>query len=120
MWQEAQMTTTDSYLNGYWRIKQHDHDNKDPDNEHPQSTTRAEELRAAYNLIGLACWLRRYRICLQWRRPGFNPWIGKIPWRREWQHTLEMNFQSIGWRLRARGIYFFFVFKERLQHFSYA
>ena len=20
--------------------------------------------------------------------PGFNPWIGKIPWRREWQPTL--------------------------------
>ena len=20
---------------------------------------------------------------LQWRRPGFNPWVGKIPWRRE-------------------------------------
>ena len=23
------------------------------------------------------------RICLQCRRPGFNPWVGKIPWRRE-------------------------------------
>ena len=22
-------------------------------------------------------------ICLQCRRPGFNPWIGKIPWRRK-------------------------------------
>ena len=21
------------------------------------------------------------------RRPGFNPWVGKIPWRREWQST---------------------------------
>ena len=19
--------------------------------------------------------------------PGFNPWVGKIPWRRAWQHT---------------------------------
>ena len=27
------------------------------------------------------------RICLQCRRPGFDPWVGKIPWRREWQHT---------------------------------
>ena len=25
------------------------------------------------------------RICLQCRRPGFSPWVGKIPWRREWQ-----------------------------------
>ena len=21
------------------------------------------------------------------RRPGFNPWVGKIPWRRAWQPT---------------------------------
>ena len=27
------------------------------------------------------------RICLQCRRPGFNSWIGKIPWRRELQPT---------------------------------
>ena len=25
------------------------------------------------------------RICLQCRRPGFNPWVGKIPWKRKWQ-----------------------------------
>ena len=24
---------------------------------------------------------------LQCRRPGFNPWVGKIPWRRAWQST---------------------------------
>ena len=22
---------------------------------------------------------------LRYRRLGFNPWVGKIPWRREWQ-----------------------------------
>ena len=32
-------------------------------------------------------WLRWERICLQCRRPGFNLWVGKIPWRREWQPT---------------------------------
>ena len=26
-------------------------------------------------------------IRLQRRRPRFNPWIGKIPWRRKWQPT---------------------------------
>ena len=26
-------------------------------------------------------------VCLQCRRPGFAPWVGKIPWRREWQPT---------------------------------
>ena len=29
--------------------------------------------------------IRRQRICLQCRRPGFDPWVRKIPWRREWQ-----------------------------------
>ena len=24
---------------------------------------------------------------LQYRRPEFNSWVGKIPWRREWQPT---------------------------------
>ena len=27
---------------------------------------------------------------LQCRRPGFNPWVGKIPWRRKWQPTLVL------------------------------
>ena len=24
---------------------------------------------------------------LQFGRPRFDPWVGKIPWRREWQPT---------------------------------
>ena len=32
-------------------------------------------------------WLRRESVCLQCRRPGFDPWVGKIPWRRKWQPT---------------------------------
>ena len=24
---------------------------------------------------------------MQWRRPRFNPWVGKIPWKREWLPT---------------------------------
>ena len=41
-------------------------------------------------LLHMECcpwWLRQQRICLQCRRPGFNSWVGKIPWRREWQLT---------------------------------
>ena len=26
-------------------------------------------------------------ICWQCRRPGFDPWVGKSPWRREWLPT---------------------------------
>ena len=31
--------------------------------------------------------LWRKSICLQCWRPAFNPWVGKIPWRRKWQPT---------------------------------
>ena len=31
----------------------------------------------------LSLWLSWQRICPQCGGPGFNPWIGKIPWRRE-------------------------------------
>jgi len=37
--------------------------------------------------MGFPWWFRQSRICLQCRRPGFNLWVGKIPWRREWQPT---------------------------------
>ena len=36
---------------------------------------------------GLPWWLRWSRICLQFRRAGFDPRVMKIPWRREWQAT---------------------------------
>ena len=29
---------------------------------------------------------QRQRINLQWRRLRFDPWVGKITWRRAWQH----------------------------------
>ena len=35
------------------------------------------------NVLGLPLWLSWKRIYLQCGRPGFNPWAGKIPWRRE-------------------------------------
>ena len=35
----------------------------------------------------LATKQQQIRICLQCRRPSFNPWVRKIPWRREWQPT---------------------------------
>ena len=31
----------------------------------------------------LPWWLSWERIHLQCRRPGFNPWVGKTPWRRD-------------------------------------
>ena len=34
-------------------------------------------------LRGLPLWLSWERIRLQCRRPRFDPWVGKIPWRKE-------------------------------------
>ena len=48
---------------------------------------RSPEEGTGYHLIGLPWWLRWQTICLQCGRPGFNPWVGKIPWRRTWQPT---------------------------------
>ena len=36
---------------------------------------------------GLPWWLRWWRICPQCGRLGFDPWVGKILWRREWLPT---------------------------------
>ena len=44
----------------------------------------AEAFAATHSsILGLSLWLSWWRIHLQCRRPGFYPWVGKIPWRRE-------------------------------------
>ena len=53
-------------------------------------------------ILGLPWWLRWERIHLQYGRPGFDPWVGKIPWRRAWQPTPvflpgESHGQRIPW-----------------------
>ena len=37
--------------------------------------------------FGLPWWLRGLSICLHCGRPGLDPWVGQIPWRRQWQPT---------------------------------
>ena len=45
----------------------------------------AKELYESFQTIQeLLWWLR---VCFQFRRPGFDPWVGKIPWWRKWQPT---------------------------------
>ena len=36
---------------------------------------------------GLPWWLSGKESTCQFRRCGFDPWVGKIPWRRKWQPT---------------------------------
>ena len=55
---------------------------------HSSHTLHLHTLVCPHSHIGLPWWLRRSRICLQCRRPRFNPWVGKVPWRRKWQPTL--------------------------------
>ena len=45
------------------------------------------ELSPNYAFSGLLWCLKWLGTCLQYRRPGFCPWIGKIPWKRKWQPT---------------------------------
>ena len=42
-------------------------------------------LKLSTMIRGLPWWLRGESVCLQCRKPGFNPWVRKIPWRRKWQ-----------------------------------
>ena len=46
------------------------------------SSTFSNIFEGYYYHNGLPCWLRWYRISLQCKRHGFDPWIRKIPWRR--------------------------------------
>ena len=38
-------------------------------------------------LIGLPWWLRGWKSARDAGRCSFDPWVGKSPWRRKWQHT---------------------------------
>ena len=46
---------------------------------HQHSYTRIEELAEWFSGKGSSC---------QCRRPGFDPWVGKMPWRRKWQSSI--------------------------------
>ena len=51
---------------------------------------------------GLSWWLRWERICPQSRRPRFDPSVGKISWRREWQpNPVFLPGKSHGQRSQA-------------------
>ena len=45
-----------------------------------------EKFTSKYLPKGASQVVQRSRIP-QCRRLGFNPWVGKIPWRRKWQPT---------------------------------
>ena len=62
--------------------------------------------------VGHPSWLRLSRIWLPCRRPGFYPWVGKIPWRREWLPALVFLPGEFH-RQRSMGATFLWVAKSQ-------
>ena len=57
---------------------------------------------------------------LQCRRPGFHPWVGKIPWRRKWQPTpVILPGKSHGWRSLAGTVHWVAKSQTRLSDFTF-
>ena len=51
------------------------------------SAIQQSESAICIHIYGLPWWLRWLSVCLQCGRPGFDPWVRKIPWRRKRQPT---------------------------------
>ena len=58
--------------------------------------------------LGLPWWLSWYRIRLPHGRPGFHPWVGKTPWRRERLPT------PVFWPGESHGLYS--LWQQRVGH----
>ena len=57
--------------------------------------------------LGLSRWLsgKEYTCqCRSLRRHGFDPWVGKIPWRRSWQPTPVFLAWRIPWIEEPGGL----------------
>ena len=62
-------------------------------------------LRIQYIKLGLFGWLGSKEStsqCRRLRRCGFDPWVGKVPWRRKWQST-PIFFPAKSNNLSCRG-----------------
>ena len=59
-----------------------------------------------YDIIQLPLWPSWKRICLQCGSPGFDPWVGKILWRRERLPT------PVFWPGEFHGLYSLWGCKE--------
>ena len=46
-----------------------------------------ENMRVENGRTSLVAQMVKKKIHLQCGRPGFDPWVGKIHWRRAWQPT---------------------------------
>ena len=77
---------------GAWLVKRVSHDwvlSTQKYEQDPKGMASLGTFQPAMEVQGkqLPWWLRQWRSCLQYRRPRFNLWIGKIRWKRKWQPT---------------------------------
>ena len=74
---------------------------------------------------GTVWWLRWWRICPECRRSRVDPWVWKIPWRRDWLPTcLENPMDRGAWKATVHGVarsqtplskqHFHFLFAEHI------
>ena len=56
-----------------------------------------------YVVVELPKWLKRWRICLECSKHRFDPWIGKIPWRRKLQPTTVFSPGESHWQRSLVG-----------------
>ena len=55
------------------------------------------------SLVAFPGGLEGKNVCPQCRRPGFNPWVGKIPWRRKRQPSPVLTWK-IPWAEEPRRL----------------
>jgi len=61
--------------------------------------------KVGYNReMGLPRWPSGKESACQCRRCGFNPWVGKIPWRRKWQPSPSILAWKIPWTEEPGGL----------------
>ena len=63
---------------------------------------------------GLPWWLRGLSVCLQCRRPGFDPWVGKIPLEMEMATHSSTLAWRIPWTEESGGLQF--MGSQRVEH----
>ena len=56
--------------------------------------------------VGLPWWLSGKESACQCRRCGFNPWVMKSPWRREWLPTPVFLPEKSPWTEESGGLQF--------------
>ena len=57
---------------------------------------RATELSRHVMQERLPWWLSGKEGAFQCKRCGFDPWVGKIPWRRKWQERCCDGWKTVG------------------------